>query len=81
METDNIRELDDDELAALKRFAACYGRNWKNQLASVYWYNSRLWRGTGYQENDGAILHGLRNDPKWSHAGLNDIKIPKEINS
>lgn len=64
------RDLFPDEKAALRRFIAAEGRTWRAKLTEVYWYNARMWRGPGSEEGDGAILHGLRNDPRWAHTGL-----------
>ena len=65
-----IRELTAEESAALQAFAAKHGRSWKDKLASVYWYNARVWNGH-------ACLHGLRNDPAWGHDGLQAYRLPK----
>jgi hypothetical protein len=65
-----IRELTADESAALQAFAAKHGRSWKDKLASVYWYNARVWNGLH-------CLHGLRNDPAWGHEGLQAYRLPK----
>ena len=53
------------EQAALRAFAAEHGKAWKRELAEVYWYNARVWRGPRPQ--DGHLLHGLRNrlGPRW----------------
>lgn len=64
------RALFPDEAAAIARFAKAHGRRWKHELAAVYWYNARPWRGPGSEPSDGAILHGLRNCPNWAHEGL-----------
>lgn len=72
-----IRDLDDEELSAIQRFARQHGRQWKDRLASVYWYNARVWRGPGSEPHDGAVLHGLRNDPRWNHAGLAKFRLPR----
>ena len=71
------RELFDDELAAIKRFAAAHGRFWKRELQMVYWYNARPWGGPESEPGDGGILHGLRNDPNWGYIGLRDFKLNK----
>ena len=76
--TDKPRNLTPDELGALQRFAKAEGRSWKHKLSAIYWYNARPWRGPGSLENDGYILHGLRNDPRWGHHGLDLAKLPKE---
>ena len=65
-----IRELTNEETAALQAFAAKFGRTWKDKLASVYWYNARVWNGHN-------CLHALRNDPSWGHAGLHAYRLPK----
>lgn len=70
-----MRELTDDELEAIGRFAAAHGRKWKYVLASTYWCNARPWRGPNSEPNDGGILHGLRNDPNWGHEGLEKFKL------
>lgn len=71
------RDLFPDEAEAIARFAKAEGRSWKHKLAAVYWYNARMWRGPGSQEGDGALLHGLRNDPRWGHHGLDLYKLPR----
>lgn len=71
------RDLFPDEAEAVARFAKAHGRQWKRELASVYWYNARPWRGPGSEPNDGGILHGLRNDPRWGHDGLDLYRLPK----
>jgi hypothetical protein len=58
-----MRELTNEEAVALAAFAAHHGRTWKRKLAEVYWYNARIWQGLH-------VLHALRNDPQWGHAGL-----------
>jgi hypothetical protein len=68
------RKLFPNEEAAIARFAADHGRTWKATLTNVYWYNARVWRGG--QEGDGAVLHGLRNDPNWNHVGLDKYRLP-----
>lgn len=73
-----IRNLEIEELHALRRFANAHGRNWKNILRDVYWYNARPWRGTGSEPQDGGILHALRNDPLWSFYGLASFKYKPE---
>jgi|GEM_PF-5820220 len=73
------RALFDDEAAAIARFAKAHGRKWKSVLAQTYWCNARPW-GCG-EPSDGAILHGLRNDPNWNHVGLQAYKLPKEVKS
>jgi hypothetical protein len=65
-----IRELTDNETAALQAFAARHGHSWKEQLAGVYWYNARVWHGHH-------CLYALRNDPAWGHEGLRRYRLPK----
>jgi hypothetical protein len=66
-----IRDLTTAETSALHAFAAKFGRSWKDKLASVYWYNARIW-------NDQPCLHALRNDPSWGHEGLQAYRlVPK----
>ena len=58
----------DADLAALQAFADAHGRTWKDQLAQVYWYNARPWRGVdGRDEITGSTLHAIRNNfgPTW----------------
>lgn len=70
------RELTAQELAALRAFAAEYGRKWKSVLAETYWYNARLFyaRGNYTDSIPGSLLHGLRNShgPSW----LQSFKLP-----
>jgi hypothetical protein len=70
------RPLFQDEEAAIVRFAKAEGPLWKQKLAQVYWYNARIW--SGGEPGDGAVLHGLRNDPRWNTAGLDRYKLPKK---
>jgi hypothetical protein len=58
-----IRDLTADEYAALCDYAHENGRTWRNKL-ELDWYNARA------IGDRGAILHGLRNDPRWNHQGL-----------
>jgi hypothetical protein len=70
------RDLEPEELAALKAFAAAHGKNfWKRELRDVYWYNARLWRDASGSNYQGSLLHGLRNDlgPSW----LAQFKFPE----
>lgn len=62
------RKLEFAEVAALSRYATAHGPLWVQTLASVNWYNARIW--TGGMQGDGNILHALRNDPRWGHTGL-----------
>ena len=58
----------EQDLAALQSFADAHGRRWKDQLAQVYWYNARPWRGVdGRSEITGSTLHAIRNNfgPTW----------------
>lgn len=66
-------KLNADQLAALERFAAAFGRKWKSQLTETYWFHARVW--TGGQPGDGNLLHGLRNShgPAW----LYRFKLPR----
>jgi len=61
-------ELTQEDRDALQAFADAHGRNWKNELGNVYWYNARLWRDpvTG-DSRVGSILHAIRNNfgPSW----------------
>jgi hypothetical protein len=65
-----IRKLTIDEAAALQAFAAKHGKSWKDKLASVYWYNARIWNGQH-------CLHALRNDPAWGFEGLQAFRLAK----
>lgn len=64
-----------EELAALKAFAAEEGKEWKDTLTMVYWYNARIWRDHTGSTEYGTILHELRNNrgPEW----LYNFKLPK----
>ena len=59
------RELEANELTALKVFAAENGKKWKGVLACTYWYNARVYRASDGKEYP--ELHRLRNDlgPSW----------------
>ena len=74
----NYRTLTAEEIAALRSFAAEYGRKWKSVLSDTYWYNARLFyaRGNYDDSRPGSLLHGLRNShgPSW----LAGFKLPKE---
>lgn len=61
----NYRDLTNDEHEAIEAFAEEYGRNWRDTLAQVYWYNARIWIGP--KPNMGSMLHGIRNEfgPTW----------------
>jgi hypothetical protein len=73
-----IRELTEEEAAAVAAFAKEHGRTWKNTLRDIYWYNARTWRETPDDNgNRGAMLHHLRNDPRWSFEGLEAYRLPK----
>jgi hypothetical protein len=72
-----IRQLTPTEAEALRMFAAAHGRTWKAQLTDVYWYNARIWRDPASDGANGALLHALRNDPRWSFDGLHAFKLPK----
>ena len=66
-----IRELTENESAALQAFAAKHDRSWIEKLACVYWYNARIWNGMN-------VLHALRNDPSWGHEGLQAYRLPQK---
>lgn len=80
----NHRELEPQEIDALKAFAAAHKRkadltpgceNWKDELSMIYWYNARIWRGP--VPGMGNTLHAIRNEfgPTW----LYDVfKLPKD---
>lgn len=53
------RALTKEEDAALIAFAAAHGKKWKDTLASVYWFNARVW--SGGKEGMGTTLHYIRN--------------------
>ena len=66
------RDLTVAELEAVRAFADHFGRDWKEKLAMVYWYNARIFtarNGRAYHE-----LHRLRNElgPRW----LAGFKLP-----
>ena len=65
MAKQKYRELEADELEALKTFAAENGKKWKEVLAFKYWYNARVYRANDGKERP--ALHRLRNDlgPSW----------------
>lgn len=66
----NIRPLTATEHAAIVAFAKAHGRRWKSVLRDTYWYNARVW-------NDFNELHALRNDPRWSFDGLEQLKLTR----
>ena len=73
--SEKYRELLPEELEALRIFAADYGKQWKEKLSMVYWYNARIYRGRdGKQYPE---LHSLRNEfgPSW----LAKFKLPVEV--
>lgn len=56
--------------ASLQAFADEKGKNWKDELASVYWYNARIWSryiDGKFSDDDGTRLHVIRNNygPSW----------------
>lgn len=68
-----MTEARQEEREALEAFAAEHGRNWRETLNNVYWYNARIW--SGGKPGMGSTLHGIRNErgPTW----LFDVfKIP-----
>lgn len=67
--TNTIRALQPHEREALQSYAAEHGRKWKEALR-LDWYNARA------IGDRGAILHGLRNDPRWGHEGLDAYMLP-----
>jgi hypothetical protein len=73
----NKRDLEAEELEAIRAFAAEHGRRWKSILSDVYWYNARIWRA-GPDDRYGYLLHGLRNDPRFGPTWLDGFKLPKE---
>lgn len=54
------------EREALEAFAKEHGRNWREELNNVYWYNARIWHGPEGKEY-GSTLHMIRNTrgPTW----------------
>lgn len=68
------RPLEADELAALKAFAAEYGREWKQYLMAA-WLSSAH-RGRAMGGKDTGILRGIRNTfgPSW----LVDFRFPDD---
>lgn len=64
-----------EEFAALRSYADEIGRHWKTKLAHD-WYDARL-RPCATMPNRGSILHGLRNHPRFGHAGLNAFRWPE----
>lgn len=68
-----MTEARPEEREALEAFAEAFGRNWRETLNNVYWYNARIWEGG--KPGMGNTLHGIRNErgPTW----LFDVfKIP-----
>lgn len=63
----------DDELAALRSYAAEHGRKWKEAL-SLDWYNARP-SYCADMPNRGSILHGLRNHPGFGPSGLAAFRL------
>jgi hypothetical protein len=66
---------DETELAALRSYAAEYGRKWKDALR-LDWFRARLSFCADMPER-GSILHGLRNHPGFGHEGLEKFRLPK----
>lgn len=64
-----IRTLRPEELDAITSYAADHGVAWKGDL-QIDWYNARA------IGDRGAILHALRNDPRWGHEGLEAFELP-----
>lgn len=69
------RRLSEEELEAVKAFAAAHGRRWKSVLTNTYWYYARVWRDRTGSQHHGSLLHALRNDPNWGHEGLHKFKL------
>lgn len=63
-----------EQLEALKCYAAKHGRGWKRQLVRE-WTKSSV---SGVNDDDKAILHGLRNDSRFGPGGLVSFRFPKE---
>ena len=59
-----------EQLAALQRYATSRGRSWKQELNGA-WMN-----GADAREDDGCLLRQVRNDfgPTWLHSRRNPIK-------
>lgn len=62
------RDLFPDEVDAVRSYAAEHGRRWKEALA-LDWYNARA---IGQR---GAILHGMRNDPRLGPRWLEAFRL------
>lgn len=54
------RDLEPDELNALKAFAAEYGREWKQYLLAAWL--SYAYKGRQMGGRDSGILRGIRNE-------------------
>ena len=59
------RELLPDELAALQAFVGEFGKEWKEKLSMVYWYNARVYRDKSGKEYP--VLRQMRSGfgPDW----------------
>lgn len=68
-----FRELNTDEMKAVKDFASEYGREWKQYLMAAWL--SYAYKGRHMGGQDTGILRYLRNDlgSEWLHG----FKLPK----
>lgn len=69
----NTGPLDPEELDALQRFAAEYGREWKQYLLAAWL--SYAYKGRHMGGKDTGILRNIRNDR--GNAWLHSFKLPK----
>lgn len=70
------RDLDAEELAAIREFAAAYGHDWKEYLFAAWL--SYAYKGRHMGGEDAGTLRGIRNTlgNEWLH----QYKLPKEEN-
>lgn len=74
--------LDQAHRDALQAFADEKGRNWKDELSSVYWPNARIWEqwvGRECSKDNGYRLHAIRNNfgPSWLYDVCDVKATPK----
>lgn len=68
------RELEQDELDALKAFAKEYGREWKQYLMAAW--GSYAYKGRHMGGQDTGTLRGIRNE--FGHEWLMNFRLPKD---
>lgn len=68
------KELNENELAALKAFADHFGPSWKLYLDDQYWSRAQIWRDKTGSDAAGIELQGLRN--KFGPSWLRNFKLP-----